>query len=134
MTWIIVIIVGLILIGALNSYLELPTCPECKSKKAEVVSKEEIKREPMYFKEKQRIKEYKNTSGKKQYFDWQTKVSTNKYYILECCNDLIMAFKTAIWENDKNDVRLDDGKQDIDSLDSQEYSTEPYMNALVSIN
>lgn len=80
MTWIIVIIVGLILIGALNSYLELPTCPECKSKKAEVVSKEEIKREPMYFKEKQRIKEYKNTSGKKQYFDWQTKVSTNKYY------------------------------------------------------
>lgn len=80
MTWIIVIIVGLILIGALNSYLELPTCPECKSKKAEVVSKKEIKREPMYFKEKQRIKEYKNTSGKKQYFDWQTKVSTNKYY------------------------------------------------------
>lgn len=60
--------------------------------------------------------------------------STNKYYILECCNDLIMAFKTAIWEKDKNDVRLDDGKQDIDSLDSQEYSTEPYMNVLVSIN
>ncbi|MCR4718981.1 MAG: hypothetical protein K5768_05060 [Firmicutes bacterium] len=79
MTWIIVIIVGLILLKALSVYLELPTCPECKSKKAEVVSKEEIKREPMYFKEKQRIKEYKNTSEKKQYFDWQTKVSTNKY-------------------------------------------------------
>lgn len=25
------------------------------------------------------MKEYKNTSGQKQYFDWQTKVSTNKY-------------------------------------------------------
>ena len=79
MIWIIVIVVGLILVKALSVYLELPTCPECKSKKAEVVSKDEIKGEPMYFKEKQRIKEYKNTSGQKQYFDWQTKVSTNKY-------------------------------------------------------
>lgn len=60
--------------------------------------------------------------------------STNKYFILECCDDLIMAFKTAIWEKDKNDVRLDDGKQDIDSLDAQEYSTEPYQSVLVQIN
>jgi len=60
--------------------------------------------------------------------------SINKYFILECCEPLIMAFKTAIWEKDKNDVRLDDGKQDIDSLDSQEYSTEPYMDILVQIN
>ncbi len=60
--------------------------------------------------------------------------STNKYFVLECCNDLIMAFKTAVWEKDKNDVRLDDGKQDVDSLDAQEYSTEPYQNVLVQIN
>ena len=60
--------------------------------------------------------------------------STNKYFVLECCNDLIMAFKTAVWEKDKNDVRLDDGKQDIDSLDAQEYSTEPYQDTLVQIN
>lgn len=60
-------------------------------------------------------------------------MSTNKYYILESCQPLIMAFKTAIWEKDKNDVRLDDGKQDIDSLDAQEYSTEAYMDALVKI-
>lgn len=60
--------------------------------------------------------------------------STNKYFILECCNDLIMAFKTAVWEKDKNDVRLDDGKQDVDSLDAQEYSTEPYQDVLVQIN
>lgn len=59
--------------------------------------------------------------------------STNKYYILENCKDLIMAFRTAIWEKDKNDIRLDDGKQDIDSLDAQEYSTEPYMDVLVQI-
>ena len=60
--------------------------------------------------------------------------STNKYFILECCSDLIMAFKTAVWEKDKNDVRLDDGKQDVDSLDAQEYSTEPYQDVLVQIN
>lgn len=60
--------------------------------------------------------------------------STNKYFVLECCNDLIMAFKTAVWEKDKNDVRLDDGKQDIDSLDAQEYSTEPYQDVLIQIN
>ncbi len=60
--------------------------------------------------------------------------STNKYFILECCEPLIMAFKTAIWEKDKNDIRLDDGKQDVDSLDGQEYSTEPYQDVLVQIN
>ena len=60
--------------------------------------------------------------------------STNKYYILEECKPLILAFKTAVWEKDKNDVRLDDGKHDIDSLDAQEYSTEPYMKVLVQIN
>ena len=60
--------------------------------------------------------------------------STNKYYILEECKPLIMAFKTAVWEKDKNDVRLDDGKQDIDSLDAQEYSTEKFMDALIQIN
>lgn len=60
--------------------------------------------------------------------------STNKYFVLECCNYLITAFKTAVWEKDKNDVRLDDGKQDVDSLDAQEYSTEPYQSVLVQIN
>ncbi len=60
--------------------------------------------------------------------------STNKYFILESCEALIMAFKTAVWEKDKKDIRLDDGKQDIDSLDSQEYSTEPYQEVLVQIN
>lgn len=60
--------------------------------------------------------------------------SANKYFILECCEPLIMAFKTAIWEKDKNDIRLDDGKQDVDSLDGQEYSTEPYQDVLVQIN
>lgn len=60
--------------------------------------------------------------------------STNKYFILECCEPLISAFRTAIWEEKKINVRLDDGKRDVDSLDAQEYSTEPYMDVLVQIN
>lgn len=59
--------------------------------------------------------------------------STNKLYILESCEPLILAFQTSVWEKDKNDVRLDDGKHDIDSLDSFEYSLEPYMNALIKL-
>ena len=29
------------------------------------------------------------------------------------------------------DVRLDDGTTNIDNLDAQEYSTEPYMNDMI---
>jgi len=61
-------------------------------------------------------------------------MSTNKYFVLESCTPLINAIKTAIWEKDKVDIRLDNGIQDIDSLDAQEYSTEPYMDALIQIN
>lgn len=78
--WIIIIAVTLILLKILFVYLELPTCPQCKSKKASVISEKEIEREPIYFKEKQRMKEYQNTSGQKQHFDWQTKASTSKYF------------------------------------------------------
>ena len=60
--------------------------------------------------------------------------STNKYYILECCEPLINAFNTSIWDKSKINERLDDGTTDIDSLDAQEYSTEPFMDALIRIN
>lgn len=60
--------------------------------------------------------------------------ATNKYYILESCKPLINAYKTSVWQKDKDDVRLDDGTIDIDSLDSSEYSVEPFMKALININ
>jgi hypothetical protein len=55
-------------------------------------------------------------------------------YILEECNDLIGAIKTAMWEKGKVDIRLDDGVQDVDDLDSWEYSLEPYTKALLVLN
>lgn len=60
--------------------------------------------------------------------------ATNKYYILETCEPLISAYKTSVWQKDKDDIRLDDGTIDIDSLDSSEYSIEPFMKALININ
>ena len=77
--WIIIIIAGLVLLRILLAYLKRPACPACKSKKVQLVSGEIIGREPVYFKEKQYIKEYKNTSGQRQVFDWETKWETNKY-------------------------------------------------------
>ncbi len=57
-----------------------------------------------------------------------------RYYVLDSCTELISAFNTAIWDKDKlEDVRLDDGTIDIDSLDSQEYTTEPYQNMILKL-
>ena len=47
---------------------------------------------------------------------------------MENCKHTIEAFQTAIWKpNTTEEKRLDDGSINIDSLDAQEYSTEPYM-------
>lgn len=45
-----------------------------------------------------------------------------RYHITRHCPQLSAAFENALWEEDKDDVRLDDGTSDIDSLDSFEYS------------
>lgn len=48
------------------------------------------------------------------------------------CEHMIDAFQTAIYDPDKfEDVRLDDGTSDIDSLDAFEYAIEPYYNQLI---
>lgn len=55
------------------------------------------------------------------------------YKIKRNCTHTIDAFATALWaENDnQEDERLDDGTTNIDTLDSQEYSTEKHMNTIV---
>ena len=49
------------------------------------------------------------------------------------CMHLIEAFKDAVWDSKAvgKDVRLDDGKHNIDSLDACEYSMEPFMRDLI---
>jgi PBSX family phage terminase large subunit len=59
-----------------------------------------------------------------------------RYHIVDCCPETIQAFDDAVWEQDEKkakeeDVRLDDGSTNIDNLDAQEYSTEPFMKVMI---
>ena len=45
--------------------------------------------------------------------------------------ELVDAWCTAVWEDDKIDVRLDDGTVDVDSLDSFEYAVFPFAKQLL---
>lgn len=57
-----------------------------------------------------------------------------RYFVLDNCKETIKAFSDAVWDPDvADDVRLDDGSTNIDTLDAQEYSTEPYMNTMVDL-
>lgn len=56
-----------------------------------------------------------------------------RYKIHRSCKATIDAFSEAMWDSKYigRDVRLDDGTTNIDNLDAQEYSTEPYMNEIM---
>ena len=56
-----------------------------------------------------------------------------RYFIVSNCKETIQAFDDAVWEEDKEDVRLDDGSTNIDSLDAQEYSSEPFMRTMIDL-
>lgn len=60
---------------------------------------------------------------------------SGRYFILKTCKHTIDAYEGAVWRetNGMQDERLDDGTSNIDTLDSQEYSTEPYMKILLKI-
>lgn len=61
--------------------------------------------------------------------------SAGRYKILRSCKNTIDAFKSAMWDGDYigEDVRLDDGSTNIDNLDAQEYSTEPFMRDMIDM-
>ena len=56
-----------------------------------------------------------------------------RYFIVSNCKETIQALDDAVWEEDKEDVRLDDGSTNIDSLDAQEYSSEPFMRTMIDL-
>lgn len=59
-------------------------------------------------------------------------MSQGRFFILRQCRHVVEAFQSAVWDSRKpDDVRLDDGTTNIDSLDAAEYSTEPYMSAII---
>lgn len=56
-----------------------------------------------------------------------------RYLILSDCVETIQAFDDAVWDDEHEDVRLDDGSTNIDSLDAQEYSSEVYMKSMIDL-
>ena len=59
-------------------------------------------------------------------------ISTGRLIIGEHCTHTISAFKNAVWdESEQDDVRLDDGTTNIDSLDATEYCLERHMKELI---
>ncbi|MGN0619097.1 MAG: PBSX family phage terminase large subunit [Ruminiclostridium sp.] len=62
---------------------------------------------------------------------YQMLQGTGRYKIMQNCPHTIEAFSTAVWKPGTDDVRLDDGSINIDNLDAQEYSTEPYMRQII---
>lgn len=62
-----------------------------------------------------------------------TMFAQHRFFILSDCKETIAAYTDAVWEDKKEDVRLDDGTTNIDNLDSAEYSQEPYMKMMIDI-
>lgn len=62
-----------------------------------------------------------------------TMFAQHRFFILSDCKETIQAYTDAVWDEKKEDVRLDDGTTNIDSLDSSEYSQEPYMKIMIDM-
>lgn len=58
-------------------------------------------------------------------------MAQGRYKILRSCPRLIRAFKDAVWDEKHDDIRLDDGSTDVDSLDAFEYSIFPLYDKLI---
>lgn len=55
----------------------------------------------------------------------------NRRFILKKCKYLIEAYSQALWDDKREDERLDDGTTPIDDLDASEYSMFPFFDKLM---
>ncbi len=61
-------------------------------------------------------------------------MAQRRVYVMRSCTHLIDALQAAVWDSKKfEDVRLDNGTTNIDSLDALEYSAEKYMTAMMKV-
>lgn len=61
-------------------------------------------------------------------------MAQNRFSVMRNCTHFTEALQSAVWDSKKlEDVRLDDGNYNIDSLDGFEYSVEPLMNDIIEI-
>ena len=61
-----------------------------------------------------------------------TLMAQRRFFILRQNKNLIKAFQDALWNDKKQDERLDDGTTDIDSLDAFEYSINSFYENLIN--
>lgn len=59
-------------------------------------------------------------------------MAAGRYHVMDGCKHTIEALSTAVWDakHTTEDVRLDDGTTNIDSMDALEYSYEPFMEGM----
>ena len=61
-------------------------------------------------------------------------MSQGRFFTMRHCKHIIKALQSAVWDSKKQeDIRLDDGNYNIDSLDAFEYSVEPLMSDIIEI-
>ena len=62
-------------------------------------------------------------------------IAQNRWKVMKHCKHIIEAFEQAVYDDKKKnqDVRLDDGLMNVDSLDSTEYSTESVQDDILYI-
>lgn len=62
-------------------------------------------------------------------------ISQKRFFVLADCVNVSEALSSAVWDSAcQEDVRLDDGTVNIDSLDAMEYAAESYMKAVIGIS
>ena len=62
-------------------------------------------------------------------------ISQKRFSVLRHCVNVKEALAQAVWDESKpDDVRLDNGCINVDSLDALEYAAEPYMKEMISRN
>lgn len=64
---------------------------------------------------------------------YNSMIAQDRFRICAQCTNTIRAMKEAVYDAKKplEDIRLDDGSTNIDSLDSMEYTTEPVQNDIM---
>lgn len=61
-------------------------------------------------------------------------MSQGRFYILRHCKHAIDAFQSAVWDSkQRDDIRLDNGDYNVDSLDAFEYSIESKIKDIMSV-
>jgi PBSX family phage terminase large subunit len=57
-------------------------------------------------------------------------IGAGKFEVHKDCPELIESLSNAVWEEDKDDIRLDDGTVNIDVLDAMEYALSNYIPSI----